>query len=386
MLLLAVMSLLVLLDAAVVQAGAPVVANVAAQQLTGTGMVRVTYDVSDPEGDNVTVWMVCSADNGATFTLLPRTVSGDINEMTPGPGKEILWNAAADYPGRYWAQVVAKVIASDGALPGSEMILVPAGNFTMGGGTGAESDELPAHSVYLAAYYIDKYEVTNAEFGAFIGAGGYNIAALWSLEGWAARTSANWTQPAYWGQDAYRSGPGWPGFPVIGVSWYEAEAFANWVWKALPTEAQWEKAARGTDARLYPWGNETDNLGARANYSGSGDPYESGSSQITPVGFYDGHEHLLPPFQTISSPSPYGGYDFAGNAWEWVHDWYSSSYYSTSPTSNPQGPSTGSSRVLRGGSWSYGTTNLRCAERYSGASPPTSRINNYGFRCARTAY
>jgi formylglycine-generating enzyme required for sulfatase activity len=362
------------------QNSAPVVANVVAQQIEGTGLVRVTYDVSDADGDPVVARLVASSNNGVTFDLLPVSVSGDVHvEMTAGPGKEILWNAAADYPGRYWGQVVAKVLASDGPATAGEMVLVPAGNFTMGS-TSGNADEQPQHTVYLDAFYIDKYEVTNAEFKAFMDAGGYTTPALWSAAGWSWRTGGGYAQPAYWGNDGYRSGPAWPGFPVIGVCWYEAEAYANFAGKRLPTEAEWEKAARGADARTYPWGASIN--GSRANYWGSGDPYESSSAQLTPVGFYDGRLHPNPPFQTTDSPGPYGAYDQAGNVWEWVHDWYSSTYYSQSPPSNPQGPLTGSYRVLRGGSWGNVTTPLRCAQRSN--SYPATRDYTLGLRCART--
>ena len=357
------------------QNSAPVVTNVTAQQIAGTGLVEITYDVSDADGDAVTATVICSSDNGVTFDLLPVTVSGDIHKpMAAGAGKQIMWNAAADYPGRYWSQVVAKVVVSDGPSVSGEMVHVPAGNFTMG--STYSSDEQPVHIVYLDAFYIDKYEVTNAEFEAFINAGGYNTQAFWSTAGWSARQSGGWTAPQYWQSGSYHSGPGWPGFPVVGVSWYEAEAYANFAGKRLPTEAEWEKAARGTDERTYPWGNSID--GSRANYNSSGDPYDGS----TPVGFYDGRLYPNPPFQTTNSPGPYGAYDQAGNVLEWVNDWYSATYYSVSPASNPPGPVSGSSRVLRGGSWAHDATSLRCADRTT--YDPTRRDTYIGFRCART--
>jgi formylglycine-generating enzyme required for sulfatase activity len=356
---------------------APVVTNVVATQIAGTYYVSITYDVSDADGDSVTVSVVCSSDNGVSYNLLPVSVTGDVNvAMTPGPGKQIIWNAAADYPGNLWPQVVAKVIAND--VPG-EMVFVPAGNFTMG--STVRTDEQPVHTVYLNAFYIDKYEVTNAQFKQFIDAGGYTTQAYWSTAGWSTRTSNGWTLPYYWTAGTYHSGPAWPNFPVVGVSWYEAEAYANFAGKRLPTEAEWEKAARGTDQRSYPWGEDID--GSRANYTGSGDPYES-SGYSTPVGFYDGRLHPSPLFQTTNSPSPYGAYDMAGNVLEWVADWYQSNYYSVSPSSNPPGPLTGSYRVLRGGGWINSLTdNLRSACRGI-IGPPGNRRDDVGFRCART--
>ncbi len=355
---------------------APVVSNVVATQIAGTGQVRVTYDVSDADGDQVTTRLICSSNGGSTFDLLPMSISGDVNRtMTAGTGKQIVWNAAADYPGRYFASVVAKVIASDGPASAGEMVPVAAGSFTMGSANGGES---PVRNVYLDAFSIDKYEVTNAQYKQFMDAGGYGTQAFWSAAGWSYRSSQGWTQPAFWGDDSYRSGTNWPGFPVMGVSYYEAEAYAAFAGKRLPTEAEWEKAARGTDARDYPWGAGVD--GSRANYSGSGDPYESSNAQITPVGFYDGRLNANPVFQTTNSPSPYGAYDMAGNVWEWVLDWYGS--YDSNQLTNPQGPLSGSYRVFRGGSWIVGASDLRCAAR--NGDDPGYRGGYFGFRCART--
>jgi formylglycine-generating enzyme required for sulfatase activity len=257
-----------------------------------------------------------------------------------------------------------------------DMVFVPAGNFTMGSTEGYPGypGEQPAHTVYLDAFYIDKYEVTNAKFKSFIDAGGYTNEAFWSAAGWAAHR----TQPEYWSSGEYHSGPAWPDFPVVGISWYEAEAYAHFAGKRLPTEAEWEKAARGTDQRTYPWGTGLD--GSRANYYGSGDPYDDST---TPVGFYDGRLHPSPPFQTTNSPSFYGAYDMAGNVWEWVADWYGETYYSVSPPSNPPGPLSGEYRVLRGGAWDFIPSAVRSACR-NGLNSPQHRGYYIGFRCART--
>jgi formylglycine-generating enzyme required for sulfatase activity len=270
---------------------------------------------------------------------------------------------------------LAGVLLASVALSG-EMVFVPAGDFAMG--STAASNELPVHMVYLDAFYIDKYEVTNAQFQEFIDAGGYTTQAFWSAAGWTERTSGGWTSPLYWTTGSFHSGPAWPDFPVVGVSWYEAEAYANYAGKRLPTEAEWEKAARGTDQRTYPWGEGID--GSRANYWNSGDPYDDGS---TPVGFYDGRLYPSPLFQTTDSPSPYGAYDMAGNAWEWVADWYGA--YSATPASNPTGPLTGSARVLRGGGWHH-SYQLRSAYRLSTNPNPRNDFDTsyFGFRCVRS--
>ena len=296
--------------------------------------------------------------------------------MAAGPGKQVIWNAAADYPGRYFASVVAKVIASDGPVSASEMVLVPAGTFTMGS---TNPDETPVHSVYLDAFYIDKYEVTNAQFEQFINAGGYNTSAFWSADGWAWRIASFATQPGSWGDDGYRSGHNWPGFPVTWVSYYEAEAYAAFAGRRLPTEAEWEKAARGDDGRTYPWGEGIDE--SRANYNNSGDPYENSNTGVAPVGFYDGRLNLNPYFQTVNSPSAYGAYDMAGNVWEWVADWFGA--YGGGPWINPRGPVAGVFKVRRGGGWNEVPSSMRCAYRVGGGLP-SIRAPYMGFRCART--
>jgi formylglycine-generating enzyme required for sulfatase activity len=355
----------------------PVVTNVTAHQIPNTGTVQITYDVSDVDGDSLATSLVCSSDNGVTFDLYPVTVSGDIRlPITPGTGKQITWNAVKDYPGRFWSQVVAKVVVSDGPSIAGPMALVPGGSFTMGGPDAA--DQQPVHPVSVDSFYIDKFEVTNAEFEAFINAGGYSTQAFWSESGWMWRTSMNVTAPEYWTTGQYNSGPSWPGFPVVGVSWYEAEAYARYAAKRLPTEAEWEKAARSTDSRTYPWGSGVD--GSRANYLNSGDPFTPWS---TPVAFFDGRLHPSPPFQTTDSPGPHGEYDQAGNVWEWVQDWYGPDYYAASPASNPPGPIQGTQKVFRGGGWDLDVAGPGMKTYYRNETIPSQRFSSIGFRCAR---
>lgn len=355
----------------------PLVENVTAQQVPGTGLVTITYDVSDAENDNVHVRLICSADGGVTFSLQPRTVSGHVNTtIPPGPGKSIIWDAAADFPGIYLPQVVAKVIATDGVALVGEMVMVPAGSFVMGHATLGSTNNRPAHTVSLDAFLIDKYEVSNAEYEQFISAGGYSTSAYWSAEGWDWREATNVQMPSHWDLEG-GYGAAYPGFPVRGVSYYEAEAYATFVGKRLPTEAEWEKAARGSDERLYSWGSQLSPQ--RANYNNSLDPYE-GTTWTTPVGFYDGRLHPEPLFQTLDSPSPYGAYDMSGNVLEWVRDWFDASYYSSIPSANPTGPLTGTSRVRRGGAY------ISDAPYAFVRSPdgPESRYVYAGFRCARS--
>lgn len=355
---------------------APTVSNVQASQAPGTGDVLITYDVADADGDLIVVRLICSTNGGASFELYPTTIYASPDDgigtpVPPGTGKLIRWNAAADYPGQYWPSVVAKVVASDGVVAGGEMVLVPGGEFQMGHNT----EVPPQHAVSLNSYYIDKYEVSVAEYQAFIDAGGYQTQAFWSDDGWDVRMSYGFTEPGSWGsQQAY------PGFPVHSVSWYEAEAYANFVGKRLPTEAEWEKAARGTEGGVgwaYAVGQSLS--GARANFRSSGDPYDGGR---TPVGFYDGRLHPDPPFQTVNSPGPYGTYDQCGNVEEWVNDYYGA--YDVSAYFDPRGPVTGSYKIQRGGSW-YSTVSNGVLKSWDRAvATPESRDSVRGFRCVRS--
>jgi formylglycine-generating enzyme required for sulfatase activity len=183
----------------------------------------------------------------------------------------------------------------------SPMVLVPAGPFLMGLPELdflAEEHEKPAREVYLSAFWIDLYPVRVARFARFIEAGGYETEHWWTPEGWAWKCRQRIREPATWGQ------AGWDGLeqPVAGVSWYEADAYARWAGRRLPTDAEWEKAARGADGRRYPWGNDwpTPTL---CNFN-------MNVGRTTPVGLY------------LDGVSPFGCHDMAGNVNNWASDWY----------------------------------------------------------------
>jgi formylglycine-generating enzyme required for sulfatase activity len=213
-------------------------------------------------------------------------------------------------------------------------------------------DEYPPHTVYLDAFYVDKYEVTNAQYRACMEAG-------------ACDTPKNTT---YYGNADYAK------HPVVYVTWDDADAYCRWAGERLPTEAQWEKAARGTDGRTYPWGKTFD--GSKLNFCDKNCPYNYKDASVD-----DGYAGTAPVGSYPDGASPYEALDMAGNVWEWVADWYNSDYYASSPESNPKGPASGDERVLRGGSWSYYAASVRAASRGKPAPGPDHDV---GFRCVQS--
>lgn len=276
--------------------------------------------------------------------------------------------------------------------PGPDrMIYIPAGSFLMGN-NGSEpysySHELPQHSVYLSGYWIGKYEVTRGEYAQFIAAGGYTNQSYWSSDGWNWRLTA-WSnnpsagppriQPNYWGA-VQNFGSGsftqTDDHPVVGITYYEAEAYCNWAGGHLPTEAQWERAARWTGSypNVYPWGNTWDAEKCNNYY----DHNEAGGGywkyQTAPVGSYP------------TGVSPCGCMDVAGNVSEWCMDWYLSDYYSQTPAGgwiDPLGPASGGYRMMRGGGWNSDNNAMRCASRGNAGPVHSMGRDDFGFRLAR---
>jgi len=225
------------------------------------------------------------------------------------------------------------------------MRLVPEGEFTMGSNSG-DPEEKPAHTVFLDAFYMDTYEVTNALYKACVSAG--------ICEPPQKNSS--------YGETDYYGNPDFDNYPVVQVTWFQSQAYCEWRGAYLPSEAQWEKAARGTDGRPYPWGE-----GISCNLAG----YEGCSRDVEHVGDHP------------NGISPFGIHDMAGNAWEWVADWYSEKYYRDSPASNPLGPVDGTHRVMRGGTWDSPAENLQTFNRLK--FRPAYFTEGIGFRCAREA-
>ena len=220
-------------------------------------------------------------------------------------------------------------------VDGGLAVWIPPGQFSMGSGAG-NRDERPAHLVEVEGFYLDRCPVTNAQYAAFVAATGY--------------------RPRQW-----KPVQGGRGMAAVNLSWEEARLYAEWAGKRLPTEAEWEKAARGLDGRAYPWGNAFDPRRA----SVLGNDY----NRVSPVGHFS------------AGASPYGALDMAGNVWEWVADWYAPDYYGRSPAQHPRGPEQGEHRVLRGGAWICHPRYLRCSQREH--QPPAHCSRFVGFRCAQ---
>lgn len=228
------------------------------------------------------------------------------------------------------------------------MVTIPAGEFLMGNPEGkGRADEWPQRSVYLDAFAIDEVEVTNERYMAFV------------------TTTGHRSPPNPYGTGPLSSIKGIEQLPVVQTTWYDAKAYCSWAKKRLPTEAEWEKAARGTDGRLFPWGNEPATW-KRANF----DREWEDEKTLYPVGSLPGGD------------SPYGVKDMAGNAREWVSDWYDPDYYKHAPNLNPQGPDKkGVVRSIRGGSWHSPVADITTSARGRGGF--ALQTHGTGFRCAR---
>jgi eukaryotic-like serine/threonine-protein kinase len=260
---------------------------------------------------------------------------------------------------------------------GMTLVFVPNGDFMMGSDNGL-ANEKPVHIVFLDSYWIDQTEVTNAMFETFVDQTSYQTDAEKKGSSYVyypdtgktdTTQGANWQHPM--GPDSSLSDLG--EHPVVHVSWNDAQAYCEWAGRRLPTEAEWEKAARGTDGRTFPWGDDFDgtrlnsadvNLGAGRGNSN----FDDGFQLTSPVGNYP------------SGASLYGAWDMTGNVWEWVNDWVDEAYYQSSPSENPGGPTSGEYRIVRGGSWHDPEDGQRAA--YRGWAGPTDTDITLGFRCA----
>jgi formylglycine-generating enzyme required for sulfatase activity len=238
-------------------------------------------------------------------------------------------------------------------VDGMTQLYIPAGKFQMGTSTIDDwtgDDEFPLHEVYLDSFWMDKTEVTNAQYQNCVQAGACQVPHSLSSE----------TQISYYDNSAFAE------YPVIQVDWEQANAYCKWAGRRLPTEAEWEKSARGITERLFPW--EGDAKGPDfANYDIDDNWPNADTSPVSSI---------------LPGASPYGVMDLAGNVYEWVADWYAADYYAQSPAANPTGPQSGTARVIRGGAWSSDWVFVRTGSRLS--FYPDLYSNDIGFRCAQS--
>ena len=272
-----------------------------------------------------------------------------------------------------------------GADPPANMALIPAGEFRMGTAAGGDGlpDEHPERLIFLHAFFLDRFEVTNRDYALFV-------------QAIVHRPPAN-TKTASTIWDGTVPPPAIAAHPVVNVSWDDAVAYCRWTGKRLPTEAEWEKAARGTDGRRYPWGNDWDltHANSASYWAGRTIEFQSGAdwdafwvqgdgARLAKEKGINGEILTMPVGSFPQSISPYGIHDLAGNAAEWVQDWYDPNYYRSAPLSNPAGPERGAIKSMRGGSWLKPAVSLRTSDRDWGIMD--SRPSGTGFRCARDAY
>lgn len=276
---------------------------------------------------------------GRAFSFLVRVFAGLLWFMIPGliSGHDTPQSASPTSP----AEFRAVPINSTKTAP---MAFIPTGEFAMGSDRG-QDDEQPVHRVSVKAFYLDTQEVTVARYAEFL-------------------ASQKLDPPFKWNEATSGSNDN---KPVVGVNWYDARDYCRWVGKRLPTEAEWELAARGTEGRIYPWGDTHPTRG----HANAGHSKWHGYDTLSNVGQFE------------LGKTPNGVYDLAGNLWEWVADWYDATYYQFSPRDNPAGPSAGPLRALRGGAWNNDAKAIRSANRAGYA--PDARRNDVGFRCAKGA-
>jgi formylglycine-generating enzyme required for sulfatase activity len=364
--------------------------------------VKIGYDFYDPQEKASDVLVQASNDEGKSwnFSPAPQSLSGDVNGVKPGKGKMIVWKAGDDFKSfsaeTFQVRLVlvqemssassafsglnptaeatqeAGVIEKENELElnrskslpqtqvgkdGSPMVLIPAGYFTMGSSKGkGGGDEHPAHRVWVSSFYMDQYLVTFDEYDQYCDTTGKPKPS----DGFVSYSFK--VGSPHWGRGKR---------PVLNLSWKEADTYCQWAGGRLPTEAEWEKAARGGTDTPYFWGTDAGQAMDYAWY------LNDSRYQTWPVG--------------TLKPNPYGLYDMAGSLWEWVSDWYGQDYYTNSPDRNPTGPPEGKLKVLRGGSFANGDDCLQTAHR-SGWDPEKEdgeeimgHLHEHGCRCVMTA-
>lgn len=315
-------------------------------------------------GDKVILWNVESGQQlqiveGGMDIVESAAFSpdGSILAVGNGNGTVLLWDVRGVTARPAVTPPPATPTPRPEADPYAGMALIPAGEFTMGSDTISEAQ--PIHLVYLNAFYIDKYEVTNAQYGQCVVAGVCQ----------PPEPVSSSTRDSYYGESQYGN------YPVIAVSWHDARTYCQWAGKRLPTEAEWEKAARGTDGRIYSWGDDWD--GRRLNYCDANcsrdwrdEAFDDGYADTAPVGQY-----------SPQGDSPYGVADMLGNVFEWTSSLYWG--YPYDPNDGREDLEADGDRAARGGSWAHSQELARCA--YRGFGPPEEITDCNGFRCARSS-
>ncbi len=334
----------------------------------GAGISGVT--VTAYAGRKVFLPIAIQAATRVMTSHAPQTPTANPSAMTDANGNYILpdlpagvynlvpaLNGVAFNPASVSITVPPNAQVQNFSQSYAEMLLVPAGDFPMGcdtahnGGEFCSAIELPLHTVNLDAYLIDQYEVTNGQYVLCQNAG-------------VCTPPSQYGSPTRLG---YYNTAQFANYPVMWLSWYQASAYCAWAGKRLPTEAEWEKAARGSTIRAFPWGDQNPDCTLANAFDGAN--LHSCTNDTTLAGSYP------------AGASVYGAMDMAGNVWEWVNDWYQWDYYSDSPASNPQGPATGDYRVLRSGDWGSNRLNIRISNRVYDL--PTD-VDAQGFRCAKS--
>lgn len=321
------------------------------------GLVKVTldatlvYDAEDPSGNIEVRWDLDNNGNWDTAYTLTQTYNFQYTAATKPRFIRMQVRDAGGLTGEMTAVV-------------PEMVRIPAGTFNLGAGTGA-AEEQPIHTVMLSEYFMGRYEVMNWQFATFLSENGND--QYYSSEMSIVRLS----------DGSFIAENGRENFPVTHVDWASANAYAEWYNKKLPTEAQWEKAARGPavgnvmPVRDFPWGYGI--TSAYANYLVNPRPYNG----LAPVGTYTGD--VVNSIQTVLNSGFYGCFDLIGNVSEWTNDYFQANYYSVSPSIDPPGPASGTHRVHRGGSYETPVDQLRNTRRFT--TLPTARPYHVGFRC-----
>lgn len=292
------------------------------------------------------VWLIGAAQNGNGGGSETVATQGAISTLAPTSKTQSVVTPKPDAPpdpalGSTWLR----------PADGMTMVYVPGGTFAMGSEDGF-ADEQPVHDVTLDGFWIDRTEVTNGQYEECVTDGACN------RSGYA-------DDPVFNGKD----------YPVVGVSWYDAKAYCEWAGGRLPTEAEWEYAARGPESFDFPWGNTF--AGENLNFCDTNCEIEDSRDETAD----DGYARTAPVGTYPAGESWVGAQDMAGNVWEWVNDWYDADYYRNSPERNPHGPSSGEVKVLRGGSWSSVGQYVRSANRND--LDPTNSYINLGFRCTQ---